>query len=360
MPTRPKQSKAAYILNVPVELIILFAQYLQLLDQYRLAQVSIAFRSILKTRFDQHTIAKVYPPEWMFYLATRALELPNHWVCEQCYDIHPYNPQDTPSLAHFNDAIGGCPLKATTPYFRPMVFPYSYHFQNFHLHHRYVQLALKYHRMGGPEGGPFAQRLSRLLADGFHEPMSEEQNFSLLGFQNRGNGRYSWKPKIAGGRFLLMTEIEFVPTELDLLSAWIDVVPAVRMCQHQMWMPLFDRRILDLAVQSTWSAEEENEFRRLTEATGNNLHLAVLCMRRDVLRPRMVSCPHCATDILLRWYCFRGAYKFTATAWHDFGPETSPVSPLWLSKHLNPVEFRLTPWIKWEPGRVRKLWDACH
>ncbi|KAM3497590.1 hypothetical protein MY10362_009061 [Beauveria mimosiformis] len=359
MPTRPKQSKAAYILNVPIELIILFAQNLPLFDQYRLAQVSIAFRSILKTRFDQRTIVKVYPAEWLFYLATRALQLPDHWVCEQCVGIHPYNPQDTPSLAHFSDGVGGCPLNATTPYFRPMVFPFSYHFQHYHLHHRHVQLALKYHRMGGPEGGPSAQRLSRLLAGGFHEPMSENQNFSLLGFQNRGNGRYSWEPKIAGDRFLLMTRIEFYPTEQDLAGVWIDIVPAIRMCQHQMWMPVYSRRFLDLAEQSTFSAEEETEFKRLSGTMDNDLHNAVLNMRPNVDRPKMVSCPHCATDINIRWSVYMGTFKFTATAWHDFGPETSPVSPLWLSKHLDPVKFRLTPWIKWEPGRVKKLWDSC-
>ncbi|KAM3509472.1 hypothetical protein MY11210_006321 [Beauveria gryllotalpidicola] len=354
----PKQPKTAYILNVPIELIILFAQNLQLFDQYRLAQVSTGFRSILKKRFDERTIVKTSDKEWLIYLTLRAFSLPNHWVCEECNDLHPYDPEDNPSPVHLSGGTsGGCPRRATTPDFTPIVSPCSFHFQQYHLHHRHVQLALKYHRMGGLKG-PFAQRLSRLLAGGTHLPMTEHQNFSLSGFQTRGIGRYSWQPKIVGGRFLLMTKIEFYPTVRA--GVWTDLVPAIRMCQHQMWMPLYIRRINSLvSLGALFSQEGEAEVKQLRGAVDNGLHRAVAAMRWAPTEPVMVSCPRCATDIAMQWSIYLGKHKFTAVGWHDFGPETSPVSVSWLSKHLTPTSFRRTPCVQWQPGRVKELWDSC-
>ena len=84
--------------------------------------------------------------------------------------------------------------------------PSAYLFAEYNLKHHHIQLALKYHRLGGYRG-LYAPRLRRLLATYLYIPELRFAEFPNFGFHAFGVGKYSYEPRVAHGRFLLSTKL---------------------------------------------------------------------------------------------------------------------------------------------------------
>ncbi|KAM3490670.1 hypothetical protein MY3957_006075 [Beauveria namnaoensis] len=107
------------------------------------------------------------------------------------------------------------------------------------------------------------------------------------GFDN--NGKVVERYNLATDSFVI--RIEFYPTDQDLPGSRFDTMPAIRMCQHQMWMPAYICRLSNLRDLSILSAEEETEFKQLSRAIYNDLHKAVLFWQPKVNEPKLGFVP---------------------------------------------------------------------
>ncbi|KAM4056234.1 endonuclease-reverse transcriptase domain-containing protein [Hirsutella rhossiliensis] len=266
----PLQKNCA-LLQMPVEIILLISDELPKHGQVVLSQTCLDLRAIL----DHHlhlSGARLSPEQQLEYLACLARDEPNWWVCERCISLHYVTCLDMVRLT---------------------------------LNHHHVQLALKYSRMGG---GDVKLRvyLARLLAPEFrHTRSSSRQPSHSL------DGKFWTYPKIAGGRYLVLSVRQYDQICLDVPVSRKSLA-RIRACEH-----LHNSFELDYA----WN---EGPLPALHPFHGlmNALDEAFASQGETEIRG---SCSFCTTDFSVT----ASSERVTLRVWQDLGGEGSPNNPAW-------------------------------
>lgn len=195
----------------------------------------------------------------------------------------------------------------------------------YRLLHRHIQFALKYARLGA-RTDKYKTRLKNLLANYLTwtatVPGAAHQR---QGSAYPGTGYSFCKPRIANGRFLLFNSGVFYPDEQGQLTK--EDTLQILLCPHQIWSPL-RLRMLETARANYDQLTSKNRERvkGLMWLEGNALTRAMMRLIRDGGGREEVSCGQCPSEIIVEMgRDNKGRNKLAFRAWHDFGPEGSPV-----------------------------------
>ncbi|OAA71173.1 hypothetical protein ISF_01724 [Cordyceps fumosorosea ARSEF 2679] len=355
-PPRPKQA-GSHFLNLPMELIIqMAADFLPRRDQYRLLQTCTALRLILRSRFRSFLLGPVDPRQQLEYLQLRASTAPYHWVCEECLDLHMVSVKDSEADSPVN-SHPRCPLRelhstavSSRPK-RPIFHSLSYDFYGFQLHHRFVQLALKWERMGGAKGGRFGAHLRRLLSGHGPVKLQDEDlgvHIERLGAEPWEEITFRCRVRVVGGRFMLETRYDFLSRPV-----WPDIQAALFLCPHQSWLAprTFEFQMLHSIGNTEWIREALN-------ARCSALAESMKAVEENRAASVALSCPYCPTDIRVTFVEMSNRMLLRAHAYHDFCGDSLPTDLDWHKWDLS-TDSDGKPLMEssHKPGGVKQLWD---
>ncbi|KAJ6780416.1 hypothetical protein PWT90_02303 [Aphanocladium album] len=332
------------IQDAPADIIILIFQNLPLVDQYTLLQVCSSFRAVLREPFQRST-RWLHPIEDRIeYLAARARLSLDHWVCERCASLHRHHLGDAPTTPMGCENI------------RPFVVSSQFELPGYVLSHRHVQLALKYFRLRSITG-QYAASFLRLMT-AHQEHRTECPSHELFGVLYPGSGYHWCEPKIAEteGRFLLYQGLAFTP---NAQGDWQrEDIMAVRLCQHRIWFPSALRRIEQLRSIVNIGGVELLLLNQLQWIEGNELQQAFVRLIQYGGSGFELSCPHCSSDCRVQVFMgSNGTKRIEVHAWHDFGPEGSPLDDHWLAKQFPGGLGYDAPRSSVQPGNAVRLWQ---
>lgn len=125
--------------TIPVnyDILYLINQKLDWHDRFFLSQTCQALRDFATCDWDDK-YRSLSPKEQVKFLAGLAVGMPDHWVCGYCCALHRVDTSDTPDGSALRSLGMPC---LTDPV--PLM-----EFREYQIHHRHVQLALKYNRLG--------------------------------------------------------------------------------------------------------------------------------------------------------------------------------------------------------------------
>ncbi|KID94430.1 f-box domain containing protein, partial [Metarhizium majus ARSEF 297] len=333
-----QQSTCRGFENLPPELLLAIAEKLPADSRLVLSQTCSAFHNIIQSSQSTKCSVKTFDPStFLDYLAAIARDLPDMWVCDKCMALHAADRQDTPQ----SPLTKSCPR---TPMHRAngqrLCWP----------HHRHVQLALKYTRLGvrDPER---RRHLAELLDPVFasHPPDIEDSWTARVTCSSRG--------KIVNGRFLLKYTWHY-----DAASEPIEYLSRgpggyLVICNHQC-LPGF---LMAYIFQHVKQPGEEEATKLLSRGLRVLAEIVVRKATRESLLDDQrgmeltESCSECPTDFSV---CV-GEDGFWLSAWYDLGPEGSPFDEAWTSHRIQKpcgiVSDRLRE--GYVPGRIRRLYQ---
>lgn len=231
--------------------------------------------------------------EQIQFLAGLAIGMPGHWFCAACLALHPVNTSDTPDGAH--RVIGNvCSGRDPTPVME--LFEYQ-------IHHRHIQLALKYNRMGSRK-----KYLKELLAP------TPQQN--LFGHQQ---STYFAQPRIIENQFLLYEcrkfRIPFRQLWVRELVGWVNI----RLCPHLILPPL------DRPFRASYNLNAYFRVFQLEAAIG-------IALGNTSGKEVRSSCACCLTDFAVFFDQVRNV--LILKSWRNFGSFGSPEDEPWVSHIL--------------------------
>ncbi|KAI0532244.1 hypothetical protein GGR58DRAFT_523397 [Xylaria digitata] len=324
-----KQQSPNYLLQLPVELILCIADFLNPPDLILFSQTCYSLRAILQ----KHTITtKLSRAEYLLYLTACAREQPNKWVCKKCATLHPIRKLDTPAVGFLRSS---CPRRSYEGF--RLGTPLWYGQMRVQLEHRHIQLAFKYTRL---QQDKYKSYLKALLAP--HHDMG----FSPTDHQLKIY--YSTYPKIATAHngnltFLLLSSWRYYKDKLcgkilfDKIG-YLPISPHVIIAPFWTWRPQDSSYRLQEAIKSALEAEGDSQ-----EHKG--------------------ACPRCATDFSVQ----SDSQFLDLHVWQDFGPEGSPGDLAWEIHHTGTTIDGVPngwgrgrgPTLYHEPGTIRKLYGKC-
>ncbi|KFG82235.1 hypothetical protein MANI_007715 [Metarhizium anisopliae] len=297
--------------NLPPELLLAIAEILPADSRLVLSQTCSAFHNIIQSsQRTKFSLKNFDPPTFLDYLAVIARDLADTWVCDKCMALHAADLQDTPQS----------PLTKSCP-------QASMHRDNGQRlcwpHHRHVQLALKYTRLGVRDSER-RRHLAKLLAPAVanHLPDNDDSWVAHVACSSRG--------KIVNGRFLFKYTWHYDAASEPIEYLYHGPYGRLVICSHK-YLPGFLMACIFYRVKR---AGEEEAAKIISEG------LRVLLEPSDVreeARESLVddqrvvelkeSCSSCLTDFSL---CV-GEDGFCLSAWYDLGPEGSPFDEAWTS-----------------------------
>ncbi|KAI0401811.1 hypothetical protein F4802DRAFT_578511 [Xylaria palmicola] len=311
-----KQNVSVPFLQLPVQLYDHIATFLAPADIVLLSQTC---RSIRVSLFKHPSGAHLSRADYFAYLAGMAHGLPDQWVCDYCMALHPVNKRDTPTAA-----CSPCPCPAESrgpPLHNPCLL---------RIDHHHVQLALKYTRLQLRKHDPYLQALL--------EPRLNSRFRTYACSYITHEARYSAYPRIAIGsdgnpRFLLFSTWRYIAGGRDLMLhnlgyQWI--------CPH-------------LEFRGDDYFQHDNDLFRAFRLA---LHPG------GAGKEWRNACSRCTTDFSV----MRCGASLYLRVWQDFGPEGSPLDPVWRSQSTRPgldgVENSegSGPTLYHEPGSIAKLY----
>lgn len=314
--TRKQQHPPCALLELPLDAVLLIAEQLPRQSQLVLAQTCRPLQVAVR-RFLHRPGARLSRDEHLDYLACLARDLPNKWVCEECVGLHDVVLDDVP-LSDWRKPKKKC------EWLLPHVLFWSEP-RAYEVHHRHVQLALKYTRARDKLNIRHRAYLERLLA-----PVED------VSYHNRARPgvipiRFSACPRVVGGRFLLLATWRY--TKTDTVSISPEVLDYMGLCKHQFlyWarMRIFPfpwelRRLPAIISTLTQAFEAPGD----AEARG--------------------ACPRCPVDFAAQ----ASPDRVVLRVWWDLGPEDSPTDAVWQSLTSDHVE------VSHRPGSVRELFES--
>ncbi|KAI1398316.1 hypothetical protein F4819DRAFT_502465 [Hypoxylon fuscum] len=289
---RREQSQDSLLLQLPLELVYLVAEFLTPVDLALLSQTCRSLQAALKGYSNASHLCRT---EYLTYLAGLARGLPEKWVCEGCMTLHPIVRFDTPGSKYHKSY---CPLKSVTslrygpPHYK-IPDDDRLRCKQIPIGHRHVQLALKYTRLKCPE---YKSYLQALIAP-HHDMQFKPSRETLL------KTHYSAYPRIVAGddgnlRFLLLSTWRYYKGRKDILLHELG---------YQMICPHLRLNCGPCVLESATE--------KALKARGNG-------------RERTGACPRCATDFSVQ---LTSGY-LSLRVWQDFGSEGSPVDLAWKSQ----------------------------
>ncbi|KAI0116932.1 hypothetical protein F4814DRAFT_459198 [Daldinia grandis] len=282
------------LLNLlPAELIVSISIFISPIDRAVFSLTCRALRCILG-KSDARGLSTA---QYLRYLMRIARNLPDQWVCEACFKLHPISRDDTP-LTPWKMT---CPLRwdrwCREVYGRQSRLDDRY----LSVDHRHVQLALKYARLCNPM---YISYYTKLLAE-YRDPEfhTHPQPYNR---QNVLKVEYIATPKVVTDpcgnlRYMLRSIWCF---RKDSMEVSLVTVGCVRLCPHLALLGdmgrMTVRELAHLHVVRSW-----------IYLTGKETYLS--------------ACHFCATD------CYVLVKKDHAMvfAWQDMGTKGSPGDKAW-------------------------------
>ncbi|KAI0868583.1 hypothetical protein GGS24DRAFT_205683 [Hypoxylon argillaceum] len=283
------------LLKVPVELIGCIATFLEPADKVLLSQTCRSLRACLRKHSSAAHLSRA---DYFVYLAGKARELPEQWVCDYCMSLHRINKRDKPTAEW---PPSSCRADVAPAPWRRTRLGDTCHIG---IEHHHVQLALKYTRLQQPK---YDSYLRALL-----EPCRQKL-FNTSGKRwVTHEVRYSAYPRIDTGsdgnpRFLLYSLWQYLAGGRDLI---LPNLGCQRICPHL-------------------------EFRDDNYMAYNNCLLQCFL---GVFEPSYAdaecrgSCSRCATDFSV----MRCGQSLYLQVWQDLGPEGSPLDLAWRCQNIRP------------------------
>ncbi|KAI2611550.1 uncharacterized protein GGS25DRAFT_200923 [Hypoxylon fragiforme] len=326
------RASGCFILQSPLELILLISKHLCPVSLAILSQTCRAMYAILATKYNIKHFTRV---DYLEYLASLSRDSPTQWLCEVCLKLHPVSQEDTPAEPwHIL-----CPLGSDVWRSRA--------YRNYgncridmrlvNLEYRHIQLALKYTRLASPEYEAYLQKLMAPYHNpNFHTHMHFSNEQSLL-----SHAEYSTQSKIImgpkGKLIFLLSSIWRYHKGSKALS--IEALGDLKICPHLQFYPNLTP-LLDYPLGTL----------------GKSVDIAIKA--QDIGAEVVGACPRCPTDFSTR----ANAECIELRVWQNMGPEVSPHNLEWriharvVHECFNGINFGFWgPIVYHEPGSVRQL-----
>lgn len=300
---RPLQDDCQ-LLQLPIDIIVLFADHLPLHCLHTLAMTCYPLQTIIKHHYhiDYRSLV-LHPSESLEYIYALSRYRLNRWPCSDCLKLHAVSYEDYPRQHHSNrdrQVKRNCPRLEHPRNARSFEGLES-------LLYSHVHIALKYTRASDPLGEArqsYLQALMKTRRGSYYHSASKDPSSKVY---------FTVWTRVVQGRFLQCTEYQSYNRGRDG-STWLyaNIVRGC-FCSHQRAHP------------SAWLSA--NPWLRSVAADANFF---------DSLQSEaMASCPYCATDLVLG-----RSFGAVIRVWKDHGPEVSPTHPCWRSHVSSAVKIR--------------------
>ncbi|KAI1476694.1 hypothetical protein F4774DRAFT_412659 [Daldinia eschscholtzii] len=315
----------SHLLKLPIEIIVNISSYLPQVDQAVFAMICRALRLAL----GKPDVRKLSTGQYLRFLIRVARDLPDQWVCEACFKLHPVSLDDTP----ITPWKMSCPLPWDQ--WCNEVYGRQSRLDNRFLlvDHRHIQLALKYTRL----------RDSRYQS--YHEKLLTEHqdvNFSTFSFPSKRDNlldvSYTVTPKIMKGpdgnfRYLLRSCWQYRKASMEVS---LITMGDIKLCPHT-------------------SISYDLNRSPINQAT--HIMLARYSLSSNFMDTFSAGCPCCATDIAIKF----SKELVVVCTWQDMGTKGSPGDIAWRS-HVSDPRFIVSNFQMGRPdmfkliGSVRELY----
>lgn len=327
--------------DLPPELLLAMAEILPAESRLVLSQTCSAFHNIIQSsQRTKFSLKNFDPSTFLDYLATIARDLPDAWVCDKCMALHAADLHDTPQ----SPLTKSCPRASLhRANGQRLCWP----------HHRHVQLALKYTRLGvrDPER---RRHLAELLDPVFanHPPDIEDSWVAHVTCSSRG--------KVVNGRFLLKYTWHYDAASEPIEYLYRGPYGRLVICNHK-YLPGFLMAYIFYRVKQPGEEEAAKilseglrvllEPSDMREAARESLSLVDDQRGMELTE----SCSSCWTDFSV---CV-GEDGFWLSAWYDLGPEASPFDEAWTSHRIQEPYGSVSGRLRegYVPGSIRRLYE---
>ncbi|KAI0169508.1 hypothetical protein GGR52DRAFT_592115 [Hypoxylon sp. FL1284] len=397
---RKRQPSNCYIVDLPVELVLMIAEWLSPASKIVLSQTCRSTRYVFGSGLNTSLLTRYGKLE---YLALVGRDDVGSWLCDRCVALHPINYGDVPRQPRRTWCPKGLRSAAEKASARECYGAWHPEPPEADLDYRHVQLALKYARIGGAvppsQRAPAARYFAALMAP--YRCLGHSARGEPHPFQTRTNRRSGLRPRLPprttlrsdycaaprivlgphdaafGGarpRFVLFSDWELTVSRAASGGGGDKTTAAPR-------FDVEDLGHLDLCAHLALCATCPRDPRlgRAPPWVDNDLRAAarrVLGAYNAGLHDDCAgveirgACARCPVDFAVR-YERRGGddddiLVVGVRAWHDFGPEASPMRSEWLCHRRCPLgaaEVWLMGFFPWgplpvyhEPGSVREMY----
>ncbi|RFU73130.1 hypothetical protein TARUN_9130 [Trichoderma arundinaceum] len=339
-----------FILELPIEMVLLIAGYLPPHQQIIFSQTCRALRRLMMESNKGHlgepgtlSPAHLDRAQRKDFLFAMARCRPDVWVCHFCGEVHRINKDDTPANTQFG--TGCCPEREDDC---------SYYRDGYELRFRHLQLILKYTRLPKMESNsatPVLKNSHRNYLNSLMQPFSKP----LLSYgrytSHKVVGSYTSRLRVADGRLIAHSTWHYHKGTDDFSHD--DFIRTLSICPHQAldsahhWMrgeisPVF-KPYRDRFLSRRRLNPREAFDVAVTEAfleSGTEVH---------------GFCPFCETD-------FSVCVSSTATrvyAWQNLGSECAfSINSSWRWQTGRQTGRMVEESVYSEAGSVRRLYDS--
>ncbi|KAL7791043.1 hypothetical protein V8C37DRAFT_383316 [Trichoderma ceciliae] len=354
---RNHDQKKAAILQLPLDIISLVIDNLDLHDKFLLSHTCKAFRQITTSQGWDMKISRLPFNDRFGFLVGLAYTLPSHWACPKCCKLHRINTLDTPTAFNkpgsqmaMRKSCVPCGVDLTR---RIKVGAYS-------IQHYHIQFALKLSRLGNIY---HRQYLAKLM-----DTYTYTRTLTYAPFTQY----YTAEPRIIDQQFFLRQEWNINKKENTALPLFRDYgIYFLHVCPH---LSLHSAEVADSRNQKRQIAYirvyYNIQHRRLGIKDARLDYMTLfneLTLVEDGIAMALEtpdqwiynSCLRCATDFGI--IASTDKQKVTIQAWHNFGTEGSPMDMSWRANVADVVNyfdewFILSPYLDYTHGSTRKLW----
>lgn len=298
------------ILQLPLDVILLIGDYLCLHDMFLLSQTCRVFRNIMARDWEWEVLILSLRDELRFW-AGLAYVFTKDWACPKCHRLHRFDSLDLP-----DQGLSCWPPSCGVDQSRGGFVEEGYRLQYHH-----IQLALKFTRR---------QKNLRYLA-----ALMKTYKFIDESLTVPFTKSYTAQPEIINNRFMLREEWHISNFKCPLVSIINNPHFRIPVCPHL--------RIISGGLSfshrcKTIFAQLSTQSRAITR-----LEDMIVSAMRTPGHWKFVSCPRCSTDCSME--ISRDLKIIRIIAWHDFGPEGSPLDGGWKA-HVETKSYTdwLAPW----------------
>ncbi|KAI1653067.1 hypothetical protein F4813DRAFT_284969 [Daldinia decipiens] len=322
-----QQNNDSFLLKLPVELVNGILELIPPIDR---AVASLTCRSLrlILGKSDAHNLSTA---QYLRYHVRVARDLPDRWVCEACFKLHPVSLGDTP-LTPWRMT---CPLRWDR--WCHEVYGQQSRLDNRYLSvdHRHVQLALKYTRL---QDHWSRRHLHTLLAN--HRDDEFPTHPYPYNRQNVLKVTYTVTPRVVRDqhenlRYMLRSVWHF---RKDSMEISLVTVGDIKLCPHLALLG-------DMRRMEVHQLDILQEIKRAILLNGIETYIA--------------GCNLCATDFKIAVH----KDHITVHTWQDMGTKGSPGDKAW-RLHVSDSRFGMPPlggrWPMFaNPGSVRALYNGA-
>lgn len=291
------------VVQLPIDILSCVIDHLSEVDRHVLSVTCRAFWNATRLALRRGPTYSLSQYEYLCYLTRISRNNPDLWVCEECNKLHPEGDPMSKIWKICPINIGGGRLAANDI---KLKIP---------LQHRNVQRALKLSRLGNLD------ERQREMLDQLMRPhrASIQKHSTIMGAIRC---EYTGYPKIVRGRFLLLSiwtydERNEPISQRNIGSLWI--------CRHQQLDGSRPARESALAMALRHPRTAVDSF-----------------------------CAKCPVDFSVNF----SPKRTTVHAWHDFGPEGTPLDPAWTIHFMNGLDYYHDQTLGHAKGSVRQMYES--